>query len=201
MIDFYSLVPSLAEAFPLIDLGKLPWEHVSDVERDFAHNPPIPNLSEFEQVGAAWIHPSATVEENVQVRGFAIISEGCFIASNAYLRGGVMLGRNTHVGSGVELKSVICSGNSNFGHLNYAGNSLIGSDVNFEAGSIVANHLNEAVGTTIKVSTDEGIVDTGQLKFGAVVGDDAKIGANSVLSPGTILARGEVVPRLTLVKQ
>ena len=200
-MDFYSLIPSLARAFPQLNLEVLPWEYVSDVEKVFANNPPVSNLSEFEQVGSAWVHPSATVEEGVQVRGFAIISEGCFVASNAYLRGGVILGKSTHVGSGVELKSVICSGNSNFAHLNYVGNSLIGSGVNFEAGSIVANHLNEAVGTTIKVTTDKGIIDTGQLKFGAVVSDNAKIGANSVLSPGTILARGEVVPRLNLIKQ
>jgi NDP-sugar pyrophosphorylase family protein len=191
----------LRAAFPKLDLSVLPWLNVANVENRFEAQPPVPNLHEFELIGSAWIHPKAIIEEGVQIRGFAIISAGCFIASDAYLRGGVILGENTHVGSGVELKSVICSGHSDFAHLNYVGNSIIGSGVNFEAGSIVANHLNESVGTTIKIIFKGETIDTEEPKFGALVADSAKIGANSVLSPGTILSVGEIVPRLSLVNQ
>ena len=45
------------------------------------------------------------------------------------------------------------------------------------------------------------LIETGVTKFGALVGDDCKIGANAVLSPGTILAKGTVVGRLQLVDQ
>jgi hypothetical protein len=38
-------------------------------------------------------------------------------------------------------------------------------------------------------------------KFGALVGDGSKIGANAVLSPGTILAPDTVVKRLELIEQ
>jgi hypothetical protein len=38
-------------------------------------------------------------------------------------------------------------------------------------------------------------------KFGALVGDHSKIGANAVLSPGTILLPESVVRRLELVEQ
>jgi UDP-N-acetylglucosamine diphosphorylase / glucose-1-phosphate thymidylyltransferase / UDP-N-acetylgalactosamine diphosphorylase / glucosamine-1-phosphate N-acetyltransferase / galactosamine-1-phosphate N-acetyltransferase len=200
MKDFYSLISSLKLRFPLLDFDILPWLHITDVEKSYADNPPISNLSEFGQQENVWTHPSATIEKNVTIKGFAIISENCFIAANSYLRGGVILGPNTHVGPGTELKSVICSGNTAFAHFNYVGNSLIGANVNFEAGSVVANHLNEAVGTTIKVMFDSQMIDTGQLKFGALVGDGCKIGANAVLSPGTILAQNTVVPRLALVQ-
>jgi UDP-N-acetylglucosamine diphosphorylase / glucose-1-phosphate thymidylyltransferase / UDP-N-acetylgalactosamine diphosphorylase / glucosamine-1-phosphate N-acetyltransferase / galactosamine-1-phosphate N-acetyltransferase len=136
----------------------------------------------------------------VQFRSAAIISEDCFIASNAYLKGGVMLGANTQVGPGVELKSVICCGDSAFAHLNYVGNSIVGKDVNFEGGSIVANHLNETPGLTIKVKINGQMIDAKQAKFGALVGDGCKIGANAVLSPGTLLEPKTIVPRLALVK-
>jgi UDP-N-acetylglucosamine diphosphorylase / glucose-1-phosphate thymidylyltransferase / UDP-N-acetylgalactosamine diphosphorylase / glucosamine-1-phosphate N-acetyltransferase / galactosamine-1-phosphate N-acetyltransferase len=38
-------------------------------------------------------------------------------------------------------------------------------------------------------------------KFGAVIGDDCKLGSNCVTMPGTILEPGRVVVRLELVDQ
>ncbi|MCA9839394.1 MAG: hypothetical protein KC422_20965 [Trueperaceae bacterium] len=199
LIETY--VPSFLEVFPGLETKLEPWLLASDVEAHFAKMPPLANLEDFRKTGNAYIHPTAIVERNVQIRGFAVISAGCFIASNAYLRGGVILGPNTHVGPGVELKSVLCSGNTAFAHLNYVGNSVVGTGVNLEAGVIIANHLNESPGTTIKIKQENSVVDTGLLKFGALIGDGAKIGANSVLSPGTILKGSEVISRLSLVKQ
>jgi bifunctional N-acetylglucosamine-1-phosphate-uridyltransferase/glucosamine-1-phosphate-acetyltransferase GlmU-like protein len=86
-------------------------------------------------------------------------------------------------------------------HFNFIGNSIIGSRVNFEAGSHTANHWNERQNKTVFVRTSEGAMSTGCNKFGAIVGDDARIGANSVLSPGTLLTKGTIVPRLTLIDQ
>lgn len=42
---------------------------------------------------------------------------------------------------------------------------------------------------------------TGVEKFGALVGDNTKVGANAVLSPGTLLVQHSVVKRLELVTQ
>ncbi|MBX2835282.1 MAG: hypothetical protein KTR35_00425 [Gammaproteobacteria bacterium] len=42
---------------------------------------------------------------------------------------------------------------------------------------------------------------TGTLKFGALIGDGCRIGANAVLAPGTILETDTVIPRLALVDQ
>jgi len=35
--------------------------------------------------------------------------------------------------------------------------------------------------------------DTGLRKFGALIGDEAEVGCNTVLNPGTILGRGSMV--------
>ncbi len=200
-MNLYSFVPSLAELFPAFELTKQPWELVADVETLLPELLKTLVANDYKQRGNVWIHSSASVEENVQFRGAAIIGANCFIASNAYLRGGIILGPNTTVGPGVELKSVICCGHSDFAHLNYVGNSVVGKGVNFEGGSVVANHLNETPGVSIRVKIGEDIIDTKQLKFGALVGDNCKIGANTVLSPGTILKQDTIVPRLNLVQQ
>jgi UDP-N-acetylglucosamine diphosphorylase / glucose-1-phosphate thymidylyltransferase / UDP-N-acetylgalactosamine diphosphorylase / glucosamine-1-phosphate N-acetyltransferase / galactosamine-1-phosphate N-acetyltransferase len=200
-MSLYEFVPSLFEVVDSSHSTLLPWELATRVEALIATEMLRLDAKDYKRYGNVWIHHSAIVEENVQIRSAVIIGAGCFIASNAYLRGGVILGANTHVGPGVELKSVVCCGDSAFAHLNYVGNAIIGKGVNFEAGSIVANHLNETPGASILVKIEGQIVDTRQAKFGALVGDGCKVGANAVLSPGTILEANTIVPRLSLIQQ
>lgn len=147
------------------------------------------------------IHMSATVEKGVVLKGPAIVSEGCFVGAHAYIRGGVFLGKGTTVGTGCEIKTSIILHRSAIAHFNFVGDSLIGNNVNFEAGSIVANHYNERADKQIRVVLDGETINTNSEKFGALVGDNCKIGANAVLSPGTVLAKGTVVKRLELVEQ
>lgn len=200
-MNLYDFVPSLFKVIGAGYSSLLPWELAADVEALVKKESLRLNAEEYKQQGNIWIHHSARVEDNVQFRGTAIIEANCFIASNAYLRGGIILGANTVVGPGVELKSIICCGHSDFAHLNYVGNSIIGKGVNFEGGSVVANHLNETPGSSIRVKVGENILDTKQSKFGALVGDNCKIGANAVLSPGTLLEPNTIVSRLSLIQQ
>ena len=147
------------------------------------------------------IHKSAVVEKGVTLKPPVIISENCFIGAHAYLRGGVFLGKSSSIGPSCEVKTSIILQNSSIAHFNFVGDSIIGSHVNFESGSLAANHYNERVIKTILVLVDSEIVNTGTVKFGSLVGDNSKIGANAVLSPGTILKPGSVVKRLELIEQ
>lgn len=147
------------------------------------------------------IHKSAVVEEHVVLKGPIIVSKNCFIGAHAYLRGGVFLDEKVSVGPGCEVKSSLILRDSALAHFNFVGDSLLGSSVNLEAGSVIANHYNERNEKTISVMIDGQRVSTGKEKFGAVVGDFSKIGANAVLSPGTILSPYSIVNRLTLVEQ
>jgi UDP-N-acetylglucosamine diphosphorylase / glucose-1-phosphate thymidylyltransferase / UDP-N-acetylgalactosamine diphosphorylase / glucosamine-1-phosphate N-acetyltransferase / galactosamine-1-phosphate N-acetyltransferase len=147
------------------------------------------------------IHKSATIENNVTIKKPAIIGENCYIGANAYFREGVYLDQSVKIGPGCEIKnSIICSGTA-IAHFNYIGNSIIGRNINFEAGSIAANHYNERVNKKISVLYDNKIIETNSDKFGSLVGDNSRIGANAVLSPGTILVKNSIVKRLELVEQ
>jgi bifunctional N-acetylglucosamine-1-phosphate-uridyltransferase/glucosamine-1-phosphate-acetyltransferase GlmU-like protein len=131
-------------------------------------------------------------------QGPCIVGEDCYIASYAYMRGGVWLESRVAVGPSAEVKSsFICDG-SKIAHLNFVGNSIIGRNVNIEVGAILANYRNEHDGGEIICFDGQNRIGTGQDKFGALVGDGCRIGANAVLAPGTILARG-IVERLSLV--
>jgi UDP-N-acetylglucosamine diphosphorylase / glucose-1-phosphate thymidylyltransferase / UDP-N-acetylgalactosamine diphosphorylase / glucosamine-1-phosphate N-acetyltransferase / galactosamine-1-phosphate N-acetyltransferase len=147
------------------------------------------------------IHRSAVIEQNVVLKGPVIIGKNCFIAANAYIREGVFLAASVKIGPASEIKQSIIFPGTAMAHFNYIGNSIVGRNVNFEAGSIAANHYNEREERSIPVLYDSQIVETGVEKFGSLIGDHSKIGANAVLSPGTILEQNSIVKRLELVNQ
>lgn len=149
------------------------------------------------------IHKSATVEQNVVLRGPLVISKNCVVKSGAYLREGVFLAEGVVIGPNCEIKASLVFSGSRVAHLNYVGNSIIGSRVNIEAGAILANHFNEKIDSEriVKVVVESEVIDTGCVKFGSLVGDDTRIGANAVLNPGTILRAKTIVGRLKLVDQ
>ncbi len=160
------------DLFPFLPRGLEPWEVVA-------------RLTEFL---ADSIHADTVIEAGAVLKPPVVIGAGCFVAAHAYLRGGVVLGAGVTVGPGVEIKSSLIGPGSALAHFNFVGDSILGSEVNIEAGAVIANHWNEWPAA-------------GRLKFGALIGDHCRIGANAVLSPGTILKPGTMVPRLTLVDQ
>jgi len=147
------------------------------------------------------IHKSAIIENNVTIKKPAIIGENCYIGANAYFREGVYLDQLVKIGPGCEIKSSIICSNTAIAHFNYIGNSIIGRNINFEAGSIAANHYNERTNKKISVLYNSQIIETNSDKFGSLVGDNSRIGANAVLSPGTILVKNSIVKRLELIEQ
>jgi UDP-N-acetylglucosamine diphosphorylase / glucose-1-phosphate thymidylyltransferase / UDP-N-acetylgalactosamine diphosphorylase / glucosamine-1-phosphate N-acetyltransferase / galactosamine-1-phosphate N-acetyltransferase len=147
------------------------------------------------------VHRTAVIEPGVTLKAPVIIGGGCFVGAHAYLRGGVYLATGVNIGPGCEIKSSILCNKSAAAHFNFIGDSIIGCNVNFEAGSVTANHYNERIAKNIFVSFNEAIIDTEITKFGSLIGDDCKIGANAVMSPGTLLAAGSIVKRLELVEQ
>ena len=147
------------------------------------------------------IHTTAIIETGAIIKPPVIIGKDCFIGANAYLRGGVYLVESVKIGTGCEIKSSIIFGNSAIAHFNFIGDSIIGSNVNVEAGAVTANHYNERADKQIVVLYDGNLIKINVTKFGSLIGDNCRIGANAVLSPGTLLAKNTVVKRLELVEQ
>jgi NDP-sugar pyrophosphorylase family protein len=156
---------------------------------------------DYRAVGEAFVHRTAEIEAGAQIKGPAIIGPGCFVSGSALLRGGVFLAEGCIVGPGVEFKTSFMFGGSKIAHLSFVGDSLIGEDVNVEAGAMFANYRNELTDKAIRLTVGGAVIETGVDKFGALVGDGSRIGANAVLAPGTVLEPGARVGRLALVDQ
>jgi NDP-sugar pyrophosphorylase family protein len=177
-----------------------PWEIINNLD-DLLKEKFSSLNDEYEISGDVAVHKTATIEQNVIFKGRIIIGENSFIGASAYLRGPIFVGKDVKIGPGSEIKQSVIFNETAVAHFNYIGNSMIGNRINFEAGSICANHYNEREDKEISVLFNHEIIKTSTHKFGSLVGDDSRIGANAVLSPGTILSKASIVKRLELIEQ
>ena len=175
-----------------------PWALTHGAERAVADL--LPRLGEeFRVSDGVSIHCTATVEHGAVLKAPCVVGRDCFVAHNAYMRGGVWLADKVIVGPSCEVKSSFFFAGSKVAHLSFVGDSVVGSEANIEAGAMVANYRNEFDDKLISFDFDGRTIETGVEKFGCAIGDRARVGANAVIAPGAILKAGEIVPRLCLV--
>ncbi|AWN46577.1 hypothetical protein DK419_09850 [Methylobacterium terrae] len=155
--------------------------------------------AEFTIAEAVAVHRTARVEPGAVLKGPLVVGPRCFIGHGATLRGGAWLEEACTIGPGSELKASFLFAGTALAHFNFVGESVIGRGANLEAGAVIANHRNEWPGATVAFRHDGAVIETGCAKFGALVGDGVRLGANAVVAPGAILSPGTVVPRLGLV--
>jgi carbonic anhydrase/acetyltransferase-like protein (isoleucine patch superfamily) len=146
------------------------------------------------------VSPAATVEgrlvlgkgsrvlPGVYIEGKVMIGADCKVGPNCYIRGNTSIGDGCHIGQAVEIKNSIVMKGSSIGHLSYCGDSIIGEGVNFGAGTITSNFRHD--GGNHRSMVGGGLVDTGRIKFGAVVGDHVHTGIHTAIYPGRKLWPG-----------
>lgn len=128
------------------------------------------------------------VMPGVVVEGTVWAGDGCRIGPNCHLRGYVSMGNGCVAGQGVELKNCIIGDGTFIPHLSYAGDSIIGGDVNFGAGTVCSNFRHD--GGQHRMMAGGRLVPTGRSKLGAVIGDHVRLGAHTVILPGRVVPPG-----------
>ncbi|MES2614401.1 MAG: glucose-1-phosphate thymidylyltransferase [Bdellovibrionota bacterium] len=127
----------------------------------------------------------AIVEAGAFISGPCFIEAGAIIRHGAYVRGSVYVGTQAVVGHTTECKGSILLPHAKAAHFNYVGDSILGHDCNLGAGTKLANlKINHGI---VNLRIDGKKVDTGLKKFGAILGNRAQTGCNSVTNPGTIM--------------
>ncbi|PSQ20658.1 glucose-1-phosphate thymidylyltransferase [Halobacteriales archaeon QS_8_65_32] len=181
---------SYAEIGRWLGVGR-PWElleanewKLADLDRDVRGEV----ADDADLRGTVVVEEGATIEPGVVIEGPVLIRSGARVGPNAYVRGATLLGANSRVGQSVEVKNSVIMADSKVPHLSYVGDSLLGQEVNFGAGTTVANlrHDDEAVEQTVKGER----TSTGRRKYGVVVGDGTKTGIDTTLYPGVVLSAG-----------
>ena len=140
---------------------------------------------------AVYVGKNTVIEQGAMVKGPAWIGDNCEIRNGCYIRENVIIGNGVVAGNSSEVKNCLIMNDAQIPHYNYVGDSILGHAAHLGAGVILSNvRLDKA---PVKISTSEGQINTELRKFGALVGDHAEIGCNSVLSPGSLIGRHSVV--------
>jgi NDP-sugar pyrophosphorylase family protein len=195
IIDFGDFIASFGSS-PLARWGSsAPWELTGQSEAIVRRLLGGLATTDFEISNEIAVHRTATVEPGAVLKGPLIVGPRCLVAAGAYLRGGNWIAERCIFGPGSELKSSFVFAGTKLAHFNFVGDSILGADVNLEAGSIVCNYRNEREDKEIRVRFGNALHRTGCQKFGALFGDHSRIGANAVLAPGALLRPASVVLR------
>jgi NDP-sugar pyrophosphorylase family protein len=141
--------------------------------------------------GAVFVGEGTVIEQGAMIKGPAWIGEGCEIRNGAYIRENVIVGNGSVLGNSCEFKNCIIFNEAQIPHFNYVGDSIIGYKGHLGAGVILSNVKLDK--SEISVSSGGGFIPTGLRKFGAIIGDRAEIGCNSVLSPGSLIGRDTIL--------
>ena len=135
-----------------------------------------------------WVAKNAKVAPTACLNGPLIIDEEAEVRHCAFVRGNAIVGKGAVVGNSTELKNVVLFNKVQVPHYNYVGDSVLGFKSHMGAGSITSNVKSDK--TLVVVKGQDGQIETGLKKMGAMLGDNVEVGCNSVLNPGTVLGRG-----------
>lgn len=153
------------------------------------------------------IADTAKISDNAIINGEVIIGENVKVFDGAVINGPVYIGGNSVVATNALVRESDVSedcvigfstevarsflGNNVWTHSNYIGDSIIGNNVSFGAGAVTGNlRLDEK---NVMVDYDGNKYDSQTNKFGAVIGNNVRIGVNTSIMPGIKIGSGSFV--------
>lgn len=176
-----------------------PWEVLPNIGAFIEEVGAVLPENEYKKVGKnIWIHRSAKIAPTIAMAGPMIICAKAEVRQSAFLRGRVIIGEYAVIGNSCEVKNSIIFDGAQIPHFNYVGDTIMGYKAHLGAGAVTSNVKSDK--TLIQVHAEDGDVTTGFKKFGAILGDFAEIGCNSVLNPGTVIGRNSNVYPLSSVR-
>ena len=171
-----------ADCFPVV----YPWDLLRMNEEVLAMMDETALLGEVSALatlsGCVRLGKGSVIHPGSVICGPVLIGPNSQIGPNAYIRGATSIGSNCFVGNGAEVKNSIIYNNTYVSRQCYVADSIIGAHVTLGAGTCTENHRHDGRN---HVSMIHGkLVDTGRLKYGAVLGDGVRTGVNTSLEAG-----------------
>jgi len=158
--------------------------------------------------GNAMVGKNSKILSNSYIEGPVVIGENCKIGPNCYIRPYTSIGNNCHIGNACEVKNSIIMDSSNVPHQNYVGDSVIGYNCNLGAGTKIANLRLDKKNIVVVLNGNK--IETKRRKLGTLIGDNVQTGINSMLNVGSIIgndvfigpgahASGEIKPKAKIL--
>ena len=147
-----------------------------------------------------YIGEGARIEPGAYIEGPAYIGAGAVVRHGAFVRANVIMLSGSILGHASEAKNSLFLKNAHAPHFAYVGDTILGQHTNLGAGTKLSNlgvlSLKDPITKqrpTIKIKINDVLYDTGLAKMGAILGDGAQTGCNSVLNPGCLIGRNTLV--------
>ena len=188
--DLYDLTHT--QAAPLLEEVEYPWQALAGISGFILSLGSTLSAEEYDHPSEdVWIAKFAKVAPTANITGPCIIGPETEVRHCAFIRGKALIGADCVVGNSTELKNVILFDQAKVPHYNYVGDSILGFQAHMGAGSITSNVKSDK--TLVVIRDGEERFPTGLKKVGAMLGDRAEIGCNTVLNPGTVIGRDSSV--------
>ena len=176
-----------------------PWEALIRIKSHILELCKTLDKSEYNEVAQnVFIHKTATVAPTAFIGSPCIIGEGSEVRHCAFIRESALIGKNCVIGNSVEIKNAILFDSVQVPHFNYVGDSILGFKSHMGAGAVTSNVKSDQ--SLVCVKDGDKVVETGLMKFGAMLGDNVEVGCNSVLNPGTVIGKNSNIYPLSCVR-
>ncbi len=172
-----------------------PWEALKNI-KPFVNKMVVENdlhenhghIADFVSIEGNYLIGEGTeIHANVSIEGPVIIGKNCTIQSGALIRPYTIIGDNCVVGHSCEVKHSIVQNKAKVQSFTFIGDSIIGKSTRVGSGTILANRRFDQQNITVKIEGEK--YDVGTDFFGAIIGDNTRLGANSTTLPGSFIGK------------
>ncbi|MFX1535466.1 MAG: bifunctional sugar-1-phosphate nucleotidylyltransferase/acetyltransferase, partial [Promethearchaeota archaeon] len=188
-----------------LDIG-MPWDLLSanelllkEQQKTFSIAETAKIDSNVTLIGSVQVNSNVHIRAGSYIEGPVFIGEGSIIGPNCFIRPFTYLDKYVHIGNAVEIKNSIILEKTNVSHLSYVGDSIVGRNCNFGAGTKVANLRLD--NHSVKVKIKDKVIDSGYRKLGVFLGDNVKIGINASLMGGVKIGPNSAVGAGMLIRR
>lgn len=179
-----SITKLLFDTNPELDFIKY-WDNFINDFENYQKSEIWNKIAVTKTIGTAKIVNSIIHDEAV-IGDFALIR-------NSIISKGVLIGAHCQINKSIILEE------TKFPHFNNVGYSLIGRNVLFGASTVTASVRLDNSYPFLKISSKK-IIKSKSIKFGALVGDNVKVGSLAVINPFTIIQKNLMVKPLENLK-
>lgn len=167
-----------------------PWQALKKKDEiiDFSQNMTEGEVAKTAEItGNVVIGKGTIIGSNVTIEGPCIIGANCTIRPGAMIRPKSIVGNNVVVGHGAEIKNSIIFNEAKISTNSFVGDSILGKGARVASGTIIGNRRFDQKKINIKI--EEEVYPTETEKFGCILGEYVRIGANCSTAPGTLIGK------------
>lgn len=185
--DSYDCPDFLASSFEMDD-----WYLIITRLRELLSANIISNAAEFasKQViikGEVYIGKNVHIGDFVTIEGPAYIDDNAEIGSHSHIRPGSIIGKGCVLGYTAGIKNSIMMDGSKISNHAFVGDSILGSQARVGGHAETSNRRFDQ--KAIDVIIGDKKYKTGSTKYGMILGEGSRIGADVMVSPGCTIGK------------